>query len=70
MTKNSGGPAINQGGASTPAKEERDGEFAGITGNVREKGEDPSPDDRDRGETASTGGEAPIDMDSAHDRAS
>ena len=70
MTKESGGPTINQGGASTPTREERDREFAGIAGNVREKGEDPSPDDRDRGETASTEGEAPIDLDSAHDRAS
>jgi len=70
MTRNSGGPTINQGGASKPAQDERDREFAGITGNAREKGEDPSPDDRDRGETSSADDPAAIDLDTAHDRAS
>jgi hypothetical protein len=71
MTKNSGGPTINQGGASTPTQEERDRAFAGITGNAEEKGEKPSPDDRERGETSSADdGQPPIDLESAHDRAS
>jgi hypothetical protein len=70
MTRNSGGPTINQGGASRPTQEERDREFAGIAGNVEEKGEKPSPADRDRGETSAADGQAPIDLDSAHDRAS
>ena len=70
MTKTSGGSSINQGGASEPTKEERDREFAGITGNAASKGEKPSPGDRDRGETSSADGEAAIDLDSAHDRAS
>jgi hypothetical protein len=37
---------------------------------VREKGEDPSPDDRDRGETSSAEDCSAIDLDTAHDRAS
>ena len=69
MTRNKGGPTINQGGASAPTKEERDREFAGITGNAREQGEKPSPDDRERGETASADRGA-IDVDSVRDRAS
>lgn len=32
-----------------------------ITGNVRRKGEDPSPDDRERGETSQADRPAPID---------
>ena len=70
MTKNSGGPTINRGGASKPTRDERDREFAGIAGNVAEKGEKPSPGDRDRGETTSRADEAPIDLDTARDRAS
>jgi hypothetical protein len=70
MTRNSGGPTINQGGASEPDREERDREFADIAGNAGEKGEKPSPGDRDRGETSTADRQAPIDLDSAHDRAS
>ena len=70
MTKDRESETINQGGASKPTREERDREFAGITGNAREKGEDPSPDDRDRGETSSADDCAAIDLDTAHDRAS
>jgi hypothetical protein len=33
-----------------------------IAGNVRLKGEDPSPDDRDRGETSSKDRAAPVDL--------
>jgi hypothetical protein len=47
---------------SGPAPKKRDtGEFD-ITGNVREKGEDPSPDDRDRGETTSMDRNSPVDV--------
>jgi hypothetical protein len=70
MSKDRESETVNQGGAPKPTREEREGEFAGITGNAREKGEDPSPDDRERGETSSAGDEAPIDLDTAHDRAS
>ncbi len=71
MTKDSGGATINQGGASKPSSEESDRELAGIAGNAAEKGEKPSPADRERGETSSAeGGSSSIDIDSAHDRAS
>ena len=70
MTKHSGGGTINQGGASKPSQEERDREFAGIAGNAAQKGEKPSPGGRDRGEASSAEGEAPIDLDTARDRAS
>jgi hypothetical protein len=70
MTKNSGGATINQGSASRPTREERDAEFAGIAGNAAEKGEKPSPGERDRGETSSADDSSPIDLDTAHDRAS
>lgn len=70
MTKDSGGPTIDQGGASTPAKDERDRESAGNAGNAIEKGETPSPADRGRGETSAADGQPPIDLDTARDRAS
>ena len=70
MTKDRESETINQGGAPKPNREERDREFAGIAGNVKEKGEDPSPDDRDRGETSSADDPSAIDVDTAHDRAS
>ncbi len=70
MTKHSGGATINQGGASKPTQEERDREFDGITGNVAEKGEKPSPGNRDRGETSSAETDGAIDLDTVHDRAS
>ena len=61
---------VNTGGASEATQAERDAEFEGIAGNVAEKGEEPSPAKRERGETsrADTGGA--IDADTAHDRAS
>lgn len=61
MTREKAGPTINQGGASKPTRDERDREFAGIAGNAVEKGEAPSPSDRERGETCSA--------DEAHERA-
>ena len=70
MTKDRESETINQGGVSEPTREERDRAFAGIAGNAKEKGEDPSPDDRARGETASSQDEGPIDLDAARDRAS
>jgi hypothetical protein len=63
MTRHSGGPTINTGGASKPTRDERDAEFD-ITGNAQRKGEKPSPGARERGETSAA------DMDAAHDRAS
>lgn len=70
MTRNSGGETINQGGASSPTREERDSESAGIAGNAPEKGEKPSPAGRDRGETSTADHPSPIDLDPVHDRAS
>jgi hypothetical protein len=60
MTRKSGGATINRGPAPAP---ERD-EVGEVAGNVRRKGEDPSPDDRERGETSAA------DDCTAHDRAS
>jgi hypothetical protein len=70
MTKHSGGATINRGGASGPTRKERDRGFAGITGNAEEKGEKPSPGNRDRGETSSADEPAPVDLETARDRAS
>ena len=69
MTKNSGGATINQGGSSKPDADEAAAEFD-IAGNVAEKGEQPSPGKRERGETTSADTGSPIDLDSAHERAS
>jgi hypothetical protein len=69
MTRHKGGPTINRGGASKPTAEERDAEFE-IAGNAKLKGEEPSPGDRERGETSSADGADCLDMDAAHDRAS
>ena len=66
MTKHSGGATINRGPAPEPDRD-RVGEVAG---NVRAKGEDPSPDDRERGETSSADGAASAGLDTARDRAS
>ena len=62
MTKRSGGDTINRGPA--PQSGRRDPTADAIAGNAREKGEDPSPDDRERGETSDA------DPCTAHDRAS
>jgi hypothetical protein len=46
-----------------PAPKQKDtGEFDGIVGNVRVKGEDPSPDDRSRGESTSMDKNSPVDV--------
>ena len=68
MTRHSSGPTINQGGASKPNADEAAREFD-IAGNVAEKGQKPSPADRDRGETSEADAAAPIDTD-ARERAS
>lgn len=57
-----GSETVNTGGAPEPTEEERAKEFE-IAGNVRRKGEDPSPDDRDRGETSKKERQAPVDLD-------
>lgn len=59
MTRKTGGATINRG----PAPEADRDEVGEVAGNVREKGEDPSPDDRERGETSDADGCT------AHDRA-
>jgi hypothetical protein len=69
MTKRSGGPTINQGGASKPTADEAAREFD-IAGNVAEKGEKPSPGDLERGETSGADAASPVDLEAAHDRAS
>lgn len=56
---------VNQG----PAPQRRREEEADITGNARKRGEDPSPGNRDRGERSDADRQAPVDMDSAHERA-
>jgi hypothetical protein len=51
---------VNTGGVPKP-KAER-GEQYDITGNVRLEGEDPSPDDRERGETSNKDRKSPVDL--------
>ena len=60
MTKPSGGATINQG----PAPEKDRDQVGEVAGQARAKGQDPSPDDRDRGETSDA------EDCTAHDRAS
>ena len=66
MTKRSGGDTINRG----PAPRQGRDDGAAVAGNARERGEDPSPGDRERGETSSADPPAALDLDTAHDRAS
>ncbi len=61
MTKNSGGGTPNAGGVPNPTQEERARQFD-ITGNVEQKGEDPSPDNRARGERTSADAGSPVDL--------
>ena len=56
---------VNQG----PAPDKRREEDADITGNVKEKGQDPSPGDRGRGETSDADRSNAVDADTAHERA-
>ena len=66
MSKNTSGVTVNAGPAPEPDRDE----VGEVAGNVREKGQDPSPDDRDRGETSSADHRAPVDLDTVRDRAS
>lgn len=70
MTRTKGGPATDQGGASTPTQDGRDREPAGIAGNVPATGGKPSPAGGERGETSAADDQPPIDLDTARDRAS
>jgi hypothetical protein len=47
------GPAAKDRINRTPTSAAEGGDQFDIAGNVRERGEDPSPDDRDRGERSS-----------------
>lgn len=51
----------DQGPAARRAQIKEGDEFA-IAGNARERGEDPSPDDRKRGETSIKDPAAPVDI--------
>ena len=51
MTSTKGGETVNKGPAPDRRPEDDREEFE-IAGNARVKGEDPSPGDRDRGETS------------------
>jgi hypothetical protein len=51
-----------QGPGARKAQVKEGDEFA-IAGNARERGEDPSPDDRDRGETSIKDPVPPVDID-------
>lgn len=65
MTRTGGGETINQGPA--PARR-RDEEGAEAAGNARLKGEDPSPDDRERGETSTADQPSARDLDATRER--
>lgn len=65
MTRPGGGDTVNSG--PSPRRGERAPEPAG---NIREKGEDPSPGDRERGEASEADSPAPVDLDSTRERAS
>ena len=69
MTKHSSGETINQGGASRPTSDEAAAEFE-IAGNAGQKGEKPSPGERERGETSTADSAAGSDLDTTRDRAS
>lgn len=51
MANSKGGETVNKGPAPETRPEDNREEFE-IAGNARVKGEDPSPGDRDRGETS------------------
>jgi hypothetical protein len=64
MARPGGGDTINSGSAP-----EREQDVPDTTGNARRKGEDPSPDDRERGETSEADPSGAIDLDSTRERA-
>ena len=61
MTQTKGNDNRNSVNAGPAPKKRDTGEFD-ITGNVRAKGEDPSPDDRARGEGSSMDKNSPVDV--------
>ena len=56
---------VNQG----PSPEKRREVKADVSGNVKGRGQDPSPGGRARGETSDADRPAPVDADTAHERA-
>ncbi|HMJ92539.1 MAG TPA: hypothetical protein VK472_00420 [Allosphingosinicella sp.] len=65
MARPSGdGETINSGPAP-----QREQDVPDVAGNARQKGEDPSPDDRARGETSEADPAGAIDLDSTRERA-
>lgn len=52
---------VNTGGAPEPTEDEQAAEYE-IAGNVERHGEDPSPDDRERGETSRNERQTPVDI--------
>jgi hypothetical protein len=64
MTRPGGGDTINQG----PAPTRPDEAGSEPAGNARLKGEDPSPDDRERGETSSADAPPARDLDATRER--
>ena len=61
MTQNRGDGNRDTVNSGPAPKRPEAGEFA-IAGNVKRKGEDPSPDDRDRGESSSMDRNSPVDV--------
>ena len=64
MSREGGGDTINQG----PAPARRDEADTEAAGNARLKGEDPSPDDRERGETSEADAPEARDLDATRER--
>ena len=64
MARPGDGDTINSGPA--PAREQ---DVPDITGNAGREGEDPSPDDRERGETSEAEPSGAIDLESTRERA-
>ena len=59
-----GGDTINQG----PAPARREETASGPAGNAPPKGEDPSPADRERGETSSADPPSALDLEATRER--
>ena len=64
MARPGDGDTINSGPAAGKEQARPD-----LAGNARRKGEDPSPDDRDRGESSEAEPSGPIDLESTRERA-
>jgi hypothetical protein len=70
MTNDAGGGAVEEGGASKPVRDQDDGQLDPAAGNAAAREEKPSPGNRGRSEASSPEETPPIDLDTAHDRAS